>query len=203
MELLIIRHGQSQAELEERHEGRADFLLTELGRFQARQAAAFIYAKYPLQHVISSPLKRAFETAEIIAKPLALEVHTDARLMERDNGKLAGMLRSEALDKYPYPAEGRRTYEKFQGGESDIEFRSRVENFFSELCHHPPAHRVGIIAHGGSINMLFRAFMNLPMDVNIYLGTGDTGIHFWHLSERYRQILFSNYLGHLQDKPTQ
>lgn len=201
MELLIIRHGQSQADLEERHEGRADFSLTELGKYQARLAAAFLYRKYPLQHVICSPLKRAHETAEIIAAPLQLQVHSDERLMERDNGKLAGMLRSEALEKYPYPTNGRRPHEQFHGGESDIAFRARIESFFSELCSTPPAHRVGIVAHGGSINMLFRAFLNLPLDVNIYLGTGDTGIHFWHISDKYRQILFNNHLAHLQESP--
>lgn len=201
MELLIIRHGQSQADLEERHEGRADFSLTELGKHQARLAAAFLYRKYPLEHIFSSPLKRARETAEIIAAPLQLPVFSDDRLMERDNGKLAGMLRSEALEKYPYPPEGRRPHEKIHGGESDIAFRARIEDFFSELCSKPPAPRVGIVAHGGSINMLFRAFLNLPMDVNVYLGTGDTGIHFWHISDKYRQILFNNYLSHLQEIP--
>jgi len=201
MELLIIRHGQSHADLEDRHEGRADFSLTELGKHQARLAAAYLYRTYPLEYVISSPLKRARETAEVIAGPLQLAIHTDDRLMERDNGKLAGMLRSEALEKYPYPPEGRRPHEQIHGGESDITFRTRVEAFFSELCHSPPAHRVGIVAHGGSINMLFRAFLNLPLDVNIYLATGDTGIHFWHISDKYRQILFNNHLAHLNEQP--
>lgn len=201
MELLIIRHGQSQADLEDRHEGRADFSLTELGKYQARLAAAYLYRKYPLEHVICSPLKRARESAEIIAGPLQLQVHSDERLMERDNGKLAGMLRSEALEKYPYPPDGRRPHEQIHGGESDIAFRARIEEFFSELSSRPPAQRVGIVAHGGSINMLFRAFLNLPLDVNIYLATGDTGIHFWHINSKYRQILFNNYLGHLQELP--
>jgi 2,3-bisphosphoglycerate-dependent phosphoglycerate mutase len=199
MELLIIRHGQSQADLEDRHEGRADFSLTELGKHQASQTARFLYQKYPLEYIISSSLKRAKETAEIIAQPLQLPVHIDERLMERDNGKLAGMLRSEAFEKYPYPPEGRRPHEKFHGGESDIAFRARIEDFFSEFCKRRPAHRVGIVAHGGTINMLFRTFLNLPMDVNIYLATGDTGIHFWHISDKYRQILFSNHLAHLHE----
>lgn len=198
MELLIIRHGQSQADLEERHDGRADFPLTELGRFQARQAAAWLYRKYPLEYILSSPLRRARETAEIIATPLQLPVHTDQRLIERDVGKLAGMLRSEALEKYPYPPEGRKPHEKFQGGESDIEFRARVESFFCELCHKPPAQRIGIVTHASSIHMLGRAFLNLPMDTHFYLATGETGIHFWHLNNRYRQMLFCNSLVHLE-----
>lgn len=202
MELLIIRHGQSQADLEERHDGRADFPLTELGRFQARQAAAWLYRKYPLEYIVSSPLKRARETADIIAAPLQLPVHTDPRLVERDVGKLAGMLRTEALEKYPYPPEGRRPYEGFQGGESDIEFRARVESFFCELSHRPPAHRIGIVAHAGSINMLVRSFLNLPLDSHLYLATAETGIHFWHLNARYRQMLFCNSLLHLESPQT-
>ena len=199
MELLIINHGQSQAALEDRHEGRADFSLTDKGRVQARQAATFLYRKYPLEAIVSSPLRRARETAEIIAAPLQLKISSDERLSDFDNGCLSGMLRSEALLKFPYPAEGRKSYERFHGGETGLELRSRIESFFAELCDHPPAQRIGIVAHSSVINMLFRAFLNLPLEVNVHLGTGDTGIHFWHLNDKYRQILFSNYLGHLQE----
>lgn len=199
MDLLVIRHGQSQADLEDRHEGRADFPLTERGRLQAIRAAQFIYKNYPLRKLIASPLLRAKETADIIGKHLDIPVHEDERLMEMNNGKLAGMLRSEALEKFPYPEGGRKSFQHIHGGESEIEFRSRVEHFFQEFTHQETLPWVGIVAHGGSINMLFRCFMDLPVKTNIYLSTGDTGIHYWHVTPKHRQIIFNNYREHIAD----
>lgn len=198
MELLIIRHGQSMGEVDERHEGRADFPLSSLGIEQAEKTAAFLYRNYPLERIYSSPLVRATSTAEIIAGPLQLPVHIDQALTERDNGKLSGMLRSEALDKYPYPTQGRSYFESFFEGESDLEQRMRIELFFARLCHEQPAHRVGIVSHSSTINLLFRIFVNLPNQCNLYLSTSEAGIHFWHVNNKFRQIIFNNYRAHLE-----
>lgn len=63
MELLIIRHGQSQADLEDRHEGRADFPLTQLGVKQAQLLAEWVQERFPPELILSSPLQRASRTA--------------------------------------------------------------------------------------------------------------------------------------------
>lgn len=197
MELLIIRHGQSMGEVEERHEGRADFPLSPLGYEQAEKTARFLYRNYPLDRIYSSPLLRARSTAEMLARPLQLQIHFEEALTERDNGKLSGMLRSEALEKFPYPLQGRPYFESFFEGESDIEQRARIELFFARLCAEQPAHRVGLISHSSTINILFRIFLNLPNQCNIYLSTSEAGIHFWHLNDKFRQIIFNNYRSHL------
>lgn len=94
IELLIMRHGQSVADIEDRHEGRADFPLTELGRAQASLASAWIAANYPPARIIASPLRRAAETAEIVAAACGgVVVQYEPDLMEMDNGVLAGLLR--------------------------------------------------------------------------------------------------------------
>jgi len=201
MELLIIRHGQSTGDLEDRHEGPADFPLSEWGHQQAYHISRYIYREHPLDYLISSPLLRAVRTAEIIAEPLQLPVYTASELTERNNGKLAGMSRHEAMEKYPYPPQGRRYYEPIYGGESELAMRNRVEHFFARLCAEPPGKRVGIVTHGPVISMLFRCFASLPNDSNLYLSTVEAGIHFWHLNQRYRQIIFNNYQGHLSAQP--
>lgn len=197
MELLIIRHGQSMGEVEERHEGKADFPLSPLGYEQADKTARFLYRNYPLEKVYSSPLLRARSTAEMIARPLQLQIEFTEALSERDNGLLSGMLRSEALEKFPYPPQGRPYFESFFGGESDLEQRARVEFFFAKLCQEQPARRIGLISHASTINMLFRAFLNLPMQVNIYLSTSEAGVHFWHMNDKFKQIIFNNHRCHL------
>lgn len=198
MELLIIRHGQSMGEVEERHEGRADFPLSPLGYEQAEKTARFLYRNYPLDRIYTSPLVRARSTAEMIARPLQQPVQIEEALNERDNGRLSGMLRSEALEKYPFPPQGRPYYESFFGGESELAQRNRIEHFFGRICQELPGRRVGLISHASTINLLFRCFLNLPTQCNIYLSTSEAGIHFWHLNDKFRQIIFNNHRGHLE-----
>lgn len=197
MELFIIRHGHSMGDHEDRHQGHADFPLSSKGQDQAEHLAAYIYRNYPLQMIYSSPLKRCLETAEMIAAPLQIQISEEQALMERDNGELAGMLRSEALVKYPYPQEGRYYDQPLYGGESELDLRCRVEHFFAELCRKQSVQRIGIVTHASVISQLFRCFLNLPNDSNVYLSTSDAAVHFWNIHHHYRQIIFNNHQQHL------
>jgi 2,3-bisphosphoglycerate-dependent phosphoglycerate mutase len=47
------------------------------------------------------------------------------------------------------------------------------------------------------ISMLFRSFARLPVGIEVWLHTGDTGMHLWRLDGAQRSILFANRLGHL------
>jgi 2,3-bisphosphoglycerate-dependent phosphoglycerate mutase len=198
LEILVLRHGQSVADIENRHEGRADFPLTELGREQARLAAAWIAANKPPSVIVASPLKRAAETAEIAAAACALTVEYDDGLMEMNNGVLAGLPLEEAERLYPAPQIARLPHEPVPGGESLLEFRFRAEEVWSRLTtQYADAGRLLIVAHGGMISMLFRAFARLPVGIEVWLHTGDTGMHLWRLDGSERSILFANRQGHL------
>ncbi|HHW57308.1 MAG TPA: histidine phosphatase family protein [Clostridia bacterium] len=201
MEILIVRHGQSQADLEDRYEGRADFSLTELGCEQAQKLAKWVLENYRPDIILSSPLKRAAQTAEYIGKETNVKIIFDDELMEWDNGLLAGLLRSEAAEKYPLPKEGRKPYSEFAGTESYINFRARAETFWAKFLDtygtDENIRRACIVSHGKMINMLFRAFMKLPIDTDITLKTGDTGVHLWVVDGNKREIVFSNSQAHL------
>lgn len=106
MKLLLIRHGQSQADILEVHEGRADFPLTDLGIEQVKKLASFVAAHFQIEAIIASPLQRAYQTAEIFSDQCRCEVAIEGDLMEYNNGVLAGMSRQEALIKYPLPEGG-------------------------------------------------------------------------------------------------
>jgi len=204
LEILIVRHGQSVADIEERHEGRADFPLTELGREQAAKVASWIAEKYPPEIMLSSTLRRASETAEAIAKKIGINVLYDEDLMEMNNGVLAGLLRKEAAEKYPIPEGGRKDHEAIEGGESMIEFRARAERFWSKFINRYYEEgvdkRICIVSHGGMINMLFRSFLNLPISADVWIGTGDTGVSIWRVKGDTRAVVFSNYQEHLKSK---
>lgn len=200
-EFLVLRHGQSLGDIENRHEGRADLPLTDLGRQQARLASEWIASRYPLDLLVSSPLKRAAETAEIVAQQLGIIVEYSDYLKEHDNGVLAGMLISEAEELYPSPPGGYKPHESVPDGESFIAFRTRAEIMWSHLMSKVISNqRVGIIAHGGIITMLFRSFINLPMQTDVRIVTGDTGIHLWRVEDSVRRIVFMNSISHLQNE---
>lgn len=89
--IYIIRHGQTAMNIARRLQGRRDEPLNDTGREQARAAAARLRAHgVTFDRVISSPLCRAYETAQILSGR-AVPIETDERLMEIDCGPYEGM----------------------------------------------------------------------------------------------------------------
>jgi 2,3-bisphosphoglycerate-dependent phosphoglycerate mutase len=82
VDLLLIRHGESEADILGVIEGRADFDLTEKGRAQVRCMAAWIAGRYTIDRVYASPLKRAKQTAEALARETGCAILFDDDLME-------------------------------------------------------------------------------------------------------------------------
>ena len=199
MDLLVIRHGQSEADVLNVIEGRADFPLTDLGHAQAEKMAQWVREHYQVNYIICSPLLRARQTAEHLSRATGLGIVCDDDLMEWQNGLIAGLTRSEADAKYPAPPV-KFPHTKLYGQESQIEFRARAENALSRILNEKPSDSVvAIVSHGGMISMLYRSFLGLPMNTNISFATGDTGIHHWHVNQENRHtVLFSNRQEHLQ-----
>lgn len=199
MELLVIRHGQSEADILGRMEGRADFFLTGLGEKQAELAAEYIFENHIPDYIVCSPLKRAARTAGIIGLRTGVMVKTFPELMEFNNGLIAGLTFEEAENRYPTPAI-KLPHESYYEQETLIEFRARAETILSRIINEYPADsRVAIVAHGGIINMLFRSFLKLPINTDISIQTGDAGIHLWKVEGEKRKIVFMNKLEHLKE----
>lgn len=200
LDLIIARHGQSTADVENRMEGRADFSLTDLGREQAQKLAQWLKQNTEFDSIISSPLKRASETSEIISSICSKEIMYDERLMEWNNGLIAGLLRCEADKKYPLPKGGRKYFQRICEGESAIDFRARVEEFTAELLdkYSNEDAKILIVTHGGTINMIIKSFLNLPMNNNISICSGDTSVHILRAKENKRIIVRLNSSEHLR-----
>lgn len=197
MELLIIRHGQSEADLLEVHEGRADFPLTELGKIQAKKMAKYVAENNPPDLILSSPLQRASCTAQILHEEMGCELRFFDDLMEFNNGVLAGMSKKEAAITHPLPEGGRPVHVQIQGGESELEFRYRAERIFNKIIlDYQDYQRVAIVSHGGLISNLIKAFLDQP-NKDFVFATGDTGIHLLELRGNIRLIRFMNKQEHL------
>jgi broad specificity phosphatase PhoE len=161
-ELLLVRHGQSKANAKGIWQGQMEFPLSEEGRTQARLAARAL-AREPFEGLYSSPLSRAFETAEIIRAHTGFdgEVVPVRGLSERHGGLLEGHTWAEQERRNPelakkflaIPEEERWA---LVGAETDEEVIARFEGAIASIHDlHPDGARIVIVSHGG----VMRAFL--------------------------------------------
>jgi 2,3-bisphosphoglycerate-dependent phosphoglycerate mutase len=166
MTLIIMRHGQSEADLLNVCEGRADFNLTDLGKIQVQNTAEKLSSEYKIDKIFSSTLKRARQTAEIFNSYTNSKVEYLEDLMEFNNGLIAGLPREEANKKYP--KDPNLPYDKaMYGMESLKEFRLRAEKTLSYIINNTGKDETAaVVSHGGMINMLYQSFLKMPLPSN-------------------------------------
>ena len=147
--LLIVRHGQSTWNAAHRWQGSADPPLSALGEAQAREAAEAL-AGEGLEHVVTSPLRRAHRTADVIAEALGLgEPGVVADLAERDVGEWTGLTRGEIETRWPGALDPPRADPP--GGETHPAFRQRIARVLDELLGTHAGRTTVVVAHGGVI----------------------------------------------------
>lgn len=193
MQILLIRHGESEADILKVHEGRADFELTDRGRKQVRVMAEKVKKEFPPEIIYASTLKRAVETAKVLSDVTGSPLQYEEELMEYNNGVQAGLDFEEAK-KYPKPV---YLHDRYEEGESHIEFRMRIETIFSKILATSKHNRIAIVAHGGVINCLLRSFFHMPISQNFYFLNGDTGISLLEIRESSKVVHFLNNTSHL------
>lgn len=143
MRLVLVRHGESTWNIEGRYQGRLDPPLSPRGREQAQTLSARLYRealaridKNRLTGIVSSPLLRARDTAQICAEALGLPVVIDERLTEISHGEWEGKLREEIATRWPEMLAAWRADPhtvQFPGGETLDDVRSRFESFLKDL----------------------------------------------------------------------
>src|SRR5947199_9207237 len=143
--ILLIRHGQSQGNAEQRFGGHTATPLSELGRRQA-EATARALADEGVTAIYTSDLLRAVETAEPLARTTGLEIIKTSAFRERSVGHMEGLTFEEAAEKYPdeYAALVRRDFDHvLLGGES---YRQLLERAAHALDAAINEHRGGCLA---------------------------------------------------------
>jgi probable phosphoglycerate mutase len=168
LELIIVRHGQSEGNRDRVFTGHGPSPLTERGREEARCVATRIAAS-PVDALFSSDLPRAVQTAEPIAELTGVPIVQDSALREKNFGDLTGMSFSELEAKHPDVWRGllaRDTRFQPPGGESHAMCRERVSGFLSRLFESRTSGRVVLVSHGVAINHLLFSLMNAPIDVS-------------------------------------
>jgi broad specificity phosphatase PhoE len=171
--LVMLRHGQTEYNLRSRMQGQLDTELTELGRAQAVAAAAALAKHQPLL-IVSSDLRRAYDTALALGERTGLPVHADERLRETHLGDWQGMTHNEIDAIAPGARLAWREDARWapHGGENRVDVAARSLPLIAELVAREPewgvvdepARPVVLVAHGGLIAALTAALLVLPVD---------------------------------------
>ena len=157
MNIFLVRHGDDD---EQYRGGWSSLPLTQLGIEKVKKLADFFSNEQEdikIDRIISSDLKRAKMTADIINEKLNVKIKYDERLRENNNGILAGMLNEEAIKKFPNMYFSILEYdERFPEGESPKEFYERIkEAFFSIVNENNDVENLMLVTHAGVINIIY------------------------------------------------
>lgn len=192
--ITLLRHGESEGNINGFIQGQRDLPLTENGVAQAQAlASAWKAAHVRFDLVISSPLLRTRNTAEVISAALDVPLVFDEQLIERGFGLIEGRDIKEILANNP--PDFNQPYIKPGGdGESLVEVFNRAGMFLQSLLGRPPG-RYLIVSHGAFLNMLLYVIFGLtphnnPRTVRFNFGntayahfTFDPQQHQWRLYE--------------------
>jgi broad specificity phosphatase PhoE len=143
--ILLARHGETDWNREGRWQGWADPPLNDTGRKQARALAEELRGT-PFDAVYASDLRRARETAEIVAAPHGVPVVVDPELREIDIGAWSGLTRAEIDERFP---NGERP-----DGETREQHFARVRAAVLRIARANAGRRVLVVTHGGTVRAI-------------------------------------------------
>ncbi len=149
----LIRHGKDDETV---RGGWSQQPLTDEGIWQAEQLACRM-DRFAIQKLYSSDLTRAAQTAQIIADTIGLPVITLAQFREVNNGDLAGMKNTLALERYPGLFWNQLGWEQcYPGGESPKQFYERIVSAWSAFAEKIVSsnENVALVTHGGVIQVI-------------------------------------------------
>ena len=177
--IIAIRHGETAWNVSTRIQGHLDIGLNETGRWQAHRVALAL-AGEPIAALYSSDLLRAWDTALSIANATGLPVQTVEGLRERGFGVFEGKTFQEVEAQWPEQAlRWRKREPAFEpgGGESLLRFRERITQATQTLAAQHPGEQIVVVAHGGVMDVLYRAATRQEIQAPRTWGLGNATIN--------------------------
>jgi probable phosphoglycerate mutase len=165
--IVVIRHGETAWNAETRIQGHLDIPLNATGEWQAERLADALVDE-PLAAAYTSDLLRAHRTAHAVAARHQLQVKADTGLRERAFGSFEGMTWAEIHETLPEDAQRWRErdpdFTPGGTGESLIAFRERVLQTLDRLAAPHSGEQILLAAHGGVLDVLYRAATRQELD---------------------------------------
>lgn len=163
----LVRHGETAENVQMRYVGTRDEPLTDNGKRQAQMVAAAL-AQVPVGIVVSSPLRRAADTAARIQEVCQVELRMDSRLAEGSFGNWEGRTRDEVLLLGVQDAALLARWESDSscsppGGESIEKIQKRILSLVEELTDEYHQASIVLVSHVGPIKALLAAVLDIPL----------------------------------------
>ncbi len=199
IELIAVRHGETEFNADRRMQGHLDVPLSVTGRVQAQAAAARL-ADEPIDKIYSSDLQRALETARIIREGREIELVTDLRLREFHMGTFQGMTLSEAREKHG------DAWERFfihdadfalPGGQSRNQKQVEIASFMEEVVRSQAGGRMLVVTHGGILIAMLRHVLGIPASHYFRVSIENTGIQRFRYKNETWQLVSWGEVDHL------
>jgi probable phosphoglycerate mutase len=165
--ILAIRHGETAWNVDTRLQGHLDIPLNDVGLRQAEHLASALAAREVVDAIYASDLSRAHATAQAIAQAMGHTVSTHIGLRERHFGVFQGRTFDEVEAELPAHAWHwrKRTpdWSPPEGGESLLALRERIVRTVDELAARHAGQQIVMVAHGGVLDILYRAATRLSL----------------------------------------
>jgi broad specificity phosphatase PhoE len=203
LRLVLIRHGETDWNRERRYQGHRDTPLSETGRAQA-DAAARTLAGERLHAVWSSPLRRARETAAVIAAPQGLEVQVNDAFGEMRFGEWEGLTVDEVGARFPALHRAwllTPHLVALPGGETLEEVRGRALKGLEGLRAAHDGGTVCLVSHGVTSRILILEALGLGLERIWSLQVSFTGISELEFRDDWAVVHRMNTLVHLDQLP--
>jgi broad specificity phosphatase PhoE len=198
---ILVRHGQTEWNVENRFRGRAEILLDATGLRQAMAVASYLKDS-PAAAVYSSPLKRTLETAAIIARQQSLPVTALDGLLDIDFGAWQGLSPDEAAQR------DRALYEqwlesphkvRFPKGESLDHVRRRVVTAVETLAVDHDGQTVVLVSHMVVCKVLMCAMLGLQNDSFWHVKQDVCALNTFQVTDGFAAVTAVNDICHLKD----
>ncbi len=201
LEIYFIRHGESVGNRENRFRGRHDFPLNENGIRQA-QALSEVLSPLNFRVIYSSPLSRAYQTAEILARGKQT-VQIEEQFNNISLGPWENVPKDEVREKYPdlwklWTTEPEKL--DFPGMETLARVQQRAFAALQKIIHQHREGRIAVVTHRAVIKPLFAAMLNIPQPYfwKIHMDTAAYSIAEYR-PERGFTFTLINETHHLED----
>ena len=177
--ILAIRHGETLWNVDSRIQGHLDIGLNDTGRWQAERLGLALKDE-PIAAIYASDLSRAHDTALAVSRHTGVSVQAVPGLRERSFGEFEGRTFAEIEKELPEQAQRWRQRDPAftpTGGESLLMLEARVLSVAARLAAQHPDEQIALFAHGGVMDILYRAATRLDLQAARTWALGNTAVN--------------------------
>jgi probable phosphoglycerate mutase len=177
--ILAIRHGETLWNVDSRIQGHLNIGLNDTGRWQAERLGMALKDE-PIAAIYASDLSRAHDTALAVSRHTGVPVRPEPGLRERCFGEFEGRTFAEIETELPEHAQRWRQRDPTftpAGGESLLMLEARVLSVASRLAAQHPGEQIALFAHGGVMDILYRAATRLDLQAARTWALGNTAVN--------------------------